>query len=40
MSDLVTLGVAAKAASRRLALLTTEKKNEALHAIADELEGT
>jgi glutamate-5-semialdehyde dehydrogenase len=39
MSDLVTMGKAAKAASRQLALLTTEEKNRALHAIADALDA-
>ncbi|HEX6384041.1 MAG TPA: glutamate-5-semialdehyde dehydrogenase [Anaerolineae bacterium] len=39
MTDLVAMGKAAKAASRRLATLTTVQKNEALLAIADELEA-
>lgn len=39
MSDLVAMGKAARAASRRLALLTTEEKNQALQAIAEELEA-
>jgi glutamate-5-semialdehyde dehydrogenase len=39
MSDLVTMGKAAKAASRQLALLTTEEKNRALHAIADAIDA-
>lgn len=38
MTDLIAMGKAAKAASRKLATLTTEQKNKALHAIADELE--
>ncbi len=38
MSDLTTMGKAAKTASRELAKLTTRQKNEALLAIADELE--
>jgi glutamate-5-semialdehyde dehydrogenase len=39
MSDLVNLGKAAKGASRKLATLSTQRKNEALLAIADELEA-
>lgn len=39
MTDLIAMGKAAKAASRSLATLTTEQKNQALHAIADELEA-
>ncbi|MCA9936619.1 MAG: glutamate-5-semialdehyde dehydrogenase [Ardenticatenaceae bacterium] len=38
MTDLTTLGIAAKAASRQLAILPTARKNEALLAIADEIE--
>lgn len=38
MSDLTSMGQAAQAASRRLATLTTEQKNRALHAIATQLE--
>lgn len=38
MSDLTAMGRAAKAASRRLAVLTTQQKNGALLAIAEELE--
>lgn len=38
MTDLVAMGKAARAASRRLAVLTTDTKNAALLAIADELE--
>jgi glutamate-5-semialdehyde dehydrogenase len=38
MTDLITMGMAAEAASRELATLTTRQKNEALLAIADELE--
>lgn len=37
--DLVAMGQAARKASRRLAVLTTEQKNEALLAIAAELEA-
>ncbi len=37
--DLVAMGKAAKAASRKLASLNTNQKNEALLAIADELEA-
>lgn len=37
-ADLTQMGVAAKAASRKLATFTTDDKNRALHAIADELE--
>ena len=39
MSDLITMGKAAKAAGRVLATLTTDEKNRALLAIADELEA-
>ncbi len=39
MTDLVAMGKAAKAAGRVLATLTTDEKNEALLAIADELEA-
>ena len=39
MTDLEVLGQTAKAASYRLATLTTEQKNQALLAIADELEA-
>ena len=39
MTDLVAMGKAAKAASRKLATLTAAQKNEALLAIADELEA-
>lgn len=39
MDNLVAMGVAAKAASRELATLTTRRKNEALLVIADELEA-
>ena len=39
MSDLVAMGKAAKAAGRVLATLTTDEKNRALLAIADELEA-
>lgn len=39
MSELATLGKAAKASSRKLATLSTQRKNEALLAIADELEA-
>ncbi len=39
MSDLIAMGKAAKAASRRLAVLTTDQKNESLLAIAAELEA-
>lgn len=38
MTDLIAMGKAAKAASRKLATLTTAKKNAALLAIAAELE--
>lgn len=38
MTDLIAMGKAAKAASRKLATLTAGQKNEALLAIADELE--
>ncbi|RME63866.1 MAG: hypothetical protein D6790_04085, partial [Caldilineae bacterium] len=37
--DLEAMGRRAKAASHKLALLTTDQKNAALHAIADELEA-
>ncbi|MEJ2747910.1 MAG: glutamate-5-semialdehyde dehydrogenase [Anaerolineae bacterium] len=39
MTDLITMGKAAKAASQQLATLTTKQKNEALLAIADEIEA-
>jgi glutamate-5-semialdehyde dehydrogenase len=39
MTDLITMGQAARAVSRQLSILTTDRKNEALHAIADELEA-
>ena len=39
MTDLVAMGKAARAAARRLATLTAAQKNEALLAIADELEA-
>jgi glutamate-5-semialdehyde dehydrogenase len=39
MANLMTMGIAARAASRELAALTTGQKNEALLAIADELEA-
>ena len=39
MTDLVAMGKAAKAAGRKLATLTTDEKNRALLAIADELEA-
>ena len=39
MTDLIKMGKAAKSASRQLATLTTEQKNAALLAIADELEA-
>jgi len=39
MSDLVAMGKAAKAAGRVLATLTTDEKNRALLAIADEIEA-
>ncbi|MFW6062633.1 MAG: glutamate-5-semialdehyde dehydrogenase [Chloroflexota bacterium] len=39
MSDLIAMGQAARAASRKLAILSTRQKNEALLAIADELEA-
>ncbi|HRQ36406.1 MAG TPA: glutamate-5-semialdehyde dehydrogenase [Chloroflexota bacterium] len=39
MTDLIALGKAAKAASRKLGMLTTDTKNAALLAIADELEA-
>ena len=39
MTDLLQIGKAAKAASRKLAALTTAQKNAALLAIADEIEA-
>jgi glutamate-5-semialdehyde dehydrogenase len=39
MTDLIAMGKAAKAASRQLALLSTQQKNEALLTIADEIEA-
>lgn len=39
MTDLIAMGKAAKAAGRKLATLTTDEKNKALLAIADELEA-
>lgn len=39
MTDLIAMGKAAKAASRKLAVLTTDQKNAALLAIAEELEA-
>ena len=39
MTDLIKMGKSAKLASRELAKLTTDQKNSALHAIADELEA-
>ncbi|MEM8857432.1 MAG: gamma-glutamyl-phosphate reductase, partial [Chloroflexota bacterium] len=39
MTDLVKMGKSAKLASRELAKLTTDQKNAALMAIADELEA-
>ena len=39
MTDLAAMGKAAKAAGRVLATLTTDEKNRALLAIADELEA-
>lgn len=39
MTDLVAMGKAARAASRKLAVLTTKQKNVALLAIAEELEN-
>ena len=39
MTDLIAMGKAARAASRQLAILSTEEKNRALLAIADELEA-
>lgn len=39
MTDLMAMGKAAKAAGRKLATLTTDEKNGALLAIADELEA-
>ncbi len=39
MTDLIAMGKAAKAASRKLATLSTQRKNEALEAIARELEA-
>ena len=38
MTDLNAMGIAARAAARPLATLTTARKNDALQAIADELE--
>lgn len=38
MTDLNAMGIAARAAARQLATLTTARKNDALRAIADELE--
>jgi glutamate-5-semialdehyde dehydrogenase len=38
MTDLIAMGIAAKAAARKLAPLSTIEKNQALLAIADELE--
>ena len=39
MTDLNAMGAAARAAARQLATLTTARKNDALRAIADELEA-
>lgn len=39
MTNLIKMGQAAKMASRQLALLNTDQKNEILHTIADELEA-
>ncbi len=39
MTDLKAMGRAARAASRQLAVMTTQRKNEALLAIAGELEA-
>lgn len=39
MTDLIAMGRAAKAASRKLAVMTTQQKNAALLAIAEELEA-
>jgi glutamate-5-semialdehyde dehydrogenase len=39
MTDLIAMGKAARAASRKLATLTADEKNHALLAIADELEA-
>jgi glutamate-5-semialdehyde dehydrogenase len=39
MTDLITMGIAAKAAARKLAPLSTIEKNQTLLAIADELEA-
>ncbi len=39
MTDLIAMGIEAKAASRKLATLTTAQKNGALLAIADEIEA-
>ncbi|MCP5098224.1 MAG: glutamate-5-semialdehyde dehydrogenase [Chloroflexi bacterium] len=39
MTDLISMGKAARAASRQLATLTADEKNTALLAIADELEA-
>ena len=39
MTDLNAMGQAARAAARQLATLTTARKNDALRAIANELEA-
>ena len=39
MTDLIAMGKAAKVAGRQLATLSTQKKNEALLAFADEIEA-
>ncbi len=39
MTDLIAMGKAARAASRELAILSTKEKNQALLAIAEELEA-
>ena len=39
MTDLIAMGRAAKKAGRRIATLTTERKNAALAVIADEIEA-
>lgn len=39
LTELTTLGRAAQRAGRQIAVLTTEQKNRALHAIADELQA-
>src|SRR5690625_7264442 len=39
LAELATLGRAAQWAGRQIAVLTTEQKNRALHAIADELQA-